>query len=148
MIHCVSLSRIPTALIAARTKVRLLLKNIQRSKLLKRLRLPQVPIGSVSYLFTMRCNWERGSSFQGLLPIVSGESCDKLIGWITMVQDRQPTRASVMKMVKMPALVFLLCLLVIVPVICFVAPMFSRQIGRVVAGLRDISARHHLAYRK
>ncbi len=77
--------------------------------------------------------------FQGLLPIVSGESGDKLIAWISMVQDRQLAHASVMKMVKMLALVFLVCMIVIVPITYFVATMFSRQLGRVVAGLRDIA---------
>ena len=77
--------------------------------------------------------------FQALLPIVSGESGDKLIGWISMVQDHQYARAAVMKMVKMLALVFLFCMIIIVPITYFLAAMFSRQIGRVVAGLRDIA---------
>jgi methyl-accepting chemotaxis protein len=77
--------------------------------------------------------------FQALLPIVSKESGNALVGWIAMAQDRQQSHAAVVKMVRMLVLVFLVCMVVIAPVTYLVAAMFSRKVGTVVDGLRDIA---------
>lgn len=77
-----------------------------------------------------------GSYFQALLPLFH-ES--RPAGWISLLSSNASVAANTHQMVLMLVLVFLVCLLVVMPMVYAIAASFGRMVNNVVAGLQDIA---------
>lgn len=76
------------------------------------------------------------SYFQGVSPIYSGSEC---IAAIASLHSKEIAKANAWQMIRMLVLVFLSCILVVLPITLFFSNSMIRPISRVVTGLRDVA---------
>jgi methyl-accepting chemotaxis protein len=73
---------------------------------------------------------------QAVLPL-SGQS--KAAGWISIITAKEAIAANTHQMVIMLILVFLVCLLIVMPIVYWIAASFGRMVNNVAEGLHDIA---------
>jgi methyl-accepting chemotaxis protein len=74
--------------------------------------------------------------FQAALPLHDGS---QVTGWVSAVVSREMAAANTRQMVLLMGLVYLGCLVVVVPLVYVFAASFSRLVNTVVGGLKDIA---------
>jgi methyl-accepting chemotaxis protein len=74
--------------------------------------------------------------FQAVLPLHDGA---RATGWVSALVSRETVAANARQMVIMMSLVYLGCLVVVIPMVYLFAASFSRRVNNVVAGLKDIA---------
>jgi methyl-accepting chemotaxis protein len=78
----------------------------------------------------------RSDYLQAVLPLFNGP---KPAAWISIATTDASIASNTRQMVLMLALVFLLCLVVVMPMVYFIASSFGKMVNNVVEGLRDIA---------
>jgi methyl-accepting chemotaxis protein len=74
--------------------------------------------------------------FQAALPLHDGS---RVTGWVSAVVSRETVAANTRQMVLLMGLVYLGCLVVVLPLVYLFAASFSRLVNNVVGGLKDIA---------
>ncbi len=74
--------------------------------------------------------------YQGVSPIYSGSEC---IAAIISLHSKAIAKANTWRMIRMLVLVFLVCILVVLPITVFLSNSMTSPISRVVDGLRDVA---------
>ena len=74
--------------------------------------------------------------FQATLPLHDGS---RVTGWVTAIVSSETVAANTRQMVILMGLVYLGCLVVVVPLVYVFATSFSRLVNNVVGGLKDIA---------
>ncbi|MCB2144859.1 MAG: HAMP domain-containing protein [Deltaproteobacteria bacterium] len=74
--------------------------------------------------------------FQAALPLHDGS---RVTGWVVAAVSRETIVANTRQMVILMGLVYLGCLVVVVPLVYVFATSFSRLVNNVVDGLKDIA---------
>jgi methyl-accepting chemotaxis protein len=74
--------------------------------------------------------------FQAALPLHDGT---RLTGWMCALVSGETVAANTRQMVIMMSLVYLACLVVVIPLVYMFAASFSRLVNNVVGGLKDIA---------
>jgi len=74
--------------------------------------------------------------FQAVLPL-PGQA--KPAGWISIVTAQKAVAANTYQMVLMLSLVFLVCLVIVMPIVYWIAASFGRMVNNVAEGLHDIA---------
>jgi methyl-accepting chemotaxis protein len=60
-------------------------------------------------------------------------------GWISIITAKEAVAANTHKMVLMLSLVFLVCLLIVMPIVYWIATSFGKMVNNVAEGLHDIA---------
>ena len=74
--------------------------------------------------------------FQAILPLFNGQHP---AAWISTTTSKAAIAGNTYQMVLMLAIVFLICLVVVMPIVYLIARSFGRMVNNVVEGLRDIA---------
>ncbi len=79
---------------------------------------------------------DRTGYFQAVLSL-PGQS--NPAGWISIITSKEAISANTYQMVIMLSLVFLVCLLIVMPIVYWIAASFGQMVNNVAEGLHDIA---------
>jgi len=76
---------------------------------------------------------ERGGYFQGVLPLLG--SAGKAAGAIAVLIPKASVKANTWQMIRLLGIIYLACILIIIPLVLFFSNSISRPIGKLLSGL-------------
>jgi methyl-accepting chemotaxis protein len=81
-------------------------------------------------------NLDRGGYFQASLSLNNG---DRLSGWLTALEPEAVAKANTRQMIGLLGIVYLVCIVIVLPVAYIFAGTFAKAANIIVAGLKDIA---------
>jgi methyl-accepting chemotaxis protein len=81
-------------------------------------------------------NLDQGGYFQASLPLTDG---NRPSGWLTALEPEAVAKANTRQMITLLGIVYLVCLVIVVPLAYMFAGTFAKAANTIVAGLKDIA---------